>query len=127
MINKNNEVYEKVSTALRNKYSSIYVIGASITDTPPKFPAVSIRQVNNRINSNYSTFDKTENVVVEHYQVEVYSNLETGKEAQALEVTEAISDVMCELGYIRTFCEPVANMDTTLARRISRYEKDNVI
>ena len=43
------------------------------------------------------------------------------------EITKVISDVMCEFGYERTFCEPIPNADATISRRMSRYSKRNVI
>ena len=127
MIDKENEIFKAVSTALRKKYKSIYVIGAEMSSAPPKFPAVSFVQTNNAIRVEHSTFNSLENVVTEDYKAEVYSNLEKGKEAQTKEITSIISDVMSELGYERTFCEVVPNNDSTINRRMSRYRKQNVI
>ena len=127
MIDKETEVFEYVALGLRSKYKSIYIIGAEISEAPPKFPAVSIVQTNNAVQSKYSTFGSLENVVGEDYKVEVYSNLSNGKEAQTKEITKDISDLMSDCGYERTFCEAVPNMDATIARRMSRYRKNNVI
>lgn len=127
MIDKENEIFKAVSTALRKKHKGIYVIGAEMTPTPPKFPAVSFVQTNNTVKTEHSTFDSLENVVTEDYKAEVFSNLEKGKETQTKEITNIISDVMSELGYVRTFCEIVPNSDSTINRRMSRYRKNNVI
>lgn len=127
MIDKENEIFEAVATALRKNFKSIYVIGAEMSPTPPKFPAVSFVQTNNAIKTEHSTFNSLENVVTEDYKAEVYSNLEKGKEAETKEITSMISDVLSELGYIRTFCEIVPNNDSTINRRMSRYRKQNVI
>lgn len=127
MIDKENEVFKAVATALRKKFKSIYVIGAEMSPTPPKFPAVSFVQTNNTTKTEFATFDSLENVVTEDYKAEVYSNLEKGKEAQTKEITSIISDVMGGLGYVRTFCEIVPNTDSTINRRMSRYRKNNVI
>ena len=127
MINKENELFEAVASALRNNFKSIYVIGAEISDTPPKFPAVSFVQTNNATKTQYSTFDSLENVVGEDYKAEVYSNLSKGKEAQTKEITSVISDTVSAFGYERTFCEMVPNSDSTISRRMSRYRKNNVI
>ena len=127
MIDKEKEVFEYVASGLRNKYKSIYIIGAEISDTPPKFPAVSIVQTNNSTKTQYSTFGSLENVVGEDYKAEVYSNLSKGKEAQTKEIISVISDVMGERGCERTFCEMVPNADSTIARRMARFRKNNVI
>lgn len=127
MIDKELEIFEYVATKLRKKYPTIYVVGTELTDTPPKFPAVSIVQTNNAIRTEHSTFDSLENVVREDYKAEVFSNLEIGKEKQTKEITNDISDFFTELGYERTFCEPIPNGDSSVNRRMSRYIKNNVI
>jgi hypothetical protein len=127
VIDKELEIFEYVATKLRKKYPTIYVVGTELTDTPPKFPAVSIVQTNNAIRTEHSTFDSLENVVREDYKAEVFSNLEIGKEKQTKEITKDISDFFTELGYERTFCEPIPNGDSSVNRRMSRYIKNNVI
>ena len=127
MIDKEKELFNEISTALRQHFKGMYVIGAEMSSAPPRFPAVSFVQTNNAVRGTYSTFDSLENVVSEDYKAEVFSNLETGKEAQTKEITSFISDVMSDLGYERTFCEAVPNADSTIHRRMSRYRKNNTI
>ena len=127
MIDKETEIFKAISEELRKKFKGIYVIGAEMSPTPPKFPAVSFIQTNSTVKTEYATFLSLENVVGEDYKAEVFSNLEKGKEAQTKEITAIISDVMSSLGYERTFCEMVPNTDSTINRRMSRYRKNNVI
>jgi hypothetical protein len=127
LIDKETEVFDAVAKGLHSKFKGIYVIGAEMSSAPPKFPAVSFVQTNNAVRSEFSTFYSPENVVSEDYKAEVYSNLETGKEAQTKEITAVISDIMSGLGYERTFCEVVPNTDSTINRRMSRYRKNNTI
>ncbi len=127
MIDKEKEVFETVAEGLRGKYKGIFVIGAEISDTPPKFPAVSLVQTNNAVKTEYATFFSLENVVGEDYKAEVYSNLREGKEAQTKEIVSTISDLMMDLGYERTFCEPIPNGDSSISRRMARFRKNNVI
>jgi hypothetical protein len=127
LIDKENEIFKAVATALRKKFKGIYVIGAEMSSAPPKFPAVSFVQTNNAVKNEHSTFYCLENVVTEDYKAEVFSNLEKGKETQTKEITSIISDVMSEFDYVRTFCEVVPNADATINRRMSRYRNNNVI
>ena len=127
MIDYESEVFSAASSAVRAKFPGVYVVGTELTDTPSKFPAVSIVQTNNAVRTEYSTFGSLENVVREDYKVEVFSNLITGKEAQTRAITAFISDVFAEFGYERTFCEPIPNGDPTINRRMSRFSKNNVI
>lgn len=127
MIDKETEVFEAVAKRLREKFPGIYVVGTELISAPPQFPAVSLVQTNNANQGRYSTFSSLENVVKEDYKAEVFSNLGKGKEAQTKEITAVISDVMCEMNYERTFCEPIPNADATVHRRMSRYTNKNVI
>ena len=127
MIDKETEIFDAVATKLREKFPGIYVIGTEIVSAPPHFPAVSLVQTNNAVQSQYSTFNSLENVVKEDFKAEVYSNLTTGKEAQTKEISAVISDVMCRFYYERTFCEIIPNADATISRRVSRYSNRNVI
>jgi orotate phosphoribosyltransferase len=127
VIDKETEVFNAVARALREKIKDIYVIGTEISSAPPKFPAVSFYQTNNSLRQEHSTFENTENVVREEYKAEGYSNLEKGKEAQTKEILMVISDVLSDLGYERTFCEPIPNADATISRRMGRFIKNNVI
>ena len=127
MIDKEKELFEAVAKALREEFPSIFVIGAELTDAPPKFPAVSFVQTNNATRTDYSTFQRLENVASEDYKAEVYSNLAKGKEVQTKEIIANISDTVGALGYERTFCEMVPNADSTICRRIARFRKLNVI
>lgn len=127
MIDKENEIFDAVAKKLRELFPKIYVVGTEIVSAPPRFPSVSFVQTNNSIETKHSTFNSLENVVKEDYKAEVFSNLTKGKEAQTKEITKVISDVMCELGYERTFCEPIPNADATVSRRMSRFTNRNVI
>ena len=127
MIDKEKEVFTAVATALRERFKGIYVIGAELSDAPPRFPAVSFVQTNSVTKTEYATFLSLENVVGEDYKAEVYSNLSQGKEAQTKEIISVISDTVCALGYERTFCEMISNSDVTICRRMARFRKNNVI
>ena len=127
MIDKETEMFKAVADALRIKFDGIYVIGAEMSDAPPKFPAVSFVQTNNMVKTEYATFLSLENVVGEDYKAEIFSNLTKGKETQTKEITKVISDIMSNFGYERIFCEIVPNTDATINRRMVRFRKNNVI
>ena len=68
MIDKEPEIFKVVADTLRTKFKGIYVIGAEMSDAPPKFPAVSFIQTNNVIKTEYATFLSLENVAQEDYK-----------------------------------------------------------
>lgn len=128
MIDNEDLIYEKVSTALREKFETIFITGIELVDTPPQFPAVSIVQTNSAVNAKYSTFEKVDNVASEQYKFEACSNLESQKEAkkQTQEIITIIDGVMSELFYIRTFNQPIASADSKITRRVARYKNDSI-
>lgn len=129
MIDNENIVYENVSNALRTKFGIIFITGVEITDAPPQFPATSIVQTNSEVNKKYSTFEFVENVASEEYKFDIYSNLESQKEAkqETKNILSVIDGVMADLGYIRSFCQPLPNADSKYTRLVARYTKTNVV
>ncbi len=122
-------IYDAVSTALRSVFDGIFITGVEITDTPPQFPAVSIIQLNSTVNDKYSTFEKVDNVAAEEYKFDIYSNLESQKDAkqQTKDIIAAIDGVMSDLFYIRTFCQPIPGVDSKNTRRVARYKNTNIV
>jgi ribosomal protein L20A (L18A) len=122
-------VYDEVATALRARFSEIFIIGVELTDTPPKFPAVSIVQTNSSVNEKYSTFDKIDNVSAEEYKFDIYSNVgnQNNAKRQVKAIASVIDTVMCSLSYLRAFSQPIPGADAKITRRVARYKKTNVI
>ena len=129
MIDNEQLVYDAVSTALRPAFDKIHIVGVEITDTPPQFPAVSIVQMNSSVNARYSTFEKVDNVAEEEYKFDVYSNLESQREAkqQTKNIIAVIDGVMSGLFYIRSFCQPIPTADGKITRLVARYKKTDVV
>lgn len=129
MIDNEQLVYDEVSTALRDAFDGVFITGVEITDAPPQFPAVAIVKRNSEVNKRYSTFGYVENVASEEYEFGVFSNLESQKDAkqQTKDIIAIINGVMCDLFYIRSFCQPIPNADRKYTRLVARYKKSNVI
>lgn len=125
-----NEVYTAVATALRNEFgaSNIFITG-EYTPTPPKFPCVFLTEADN-FNAGYDGSNH-EVVTGVMYEVEVYTNLQDGKKAQAKAIMKKADDVLTGLGFTRTLLQQLPNMnDATIFRLTARYTAaviDNVI
>lgn len=129
MIDHEDMIYNAVSTAVRRAFGGIFITGVEITDTPPQFPALSITQSNSTANERYSTFEKVDNVDSEEYKFDVYSNLESQREAkqQTKDIIAVIDGVMSDFFYIRSFCQPIPGVDPKNTRRVARYKNNNVV
>ena len=128
MIDNEAVVYGAVLTALRRAFDGIFIIGVEITDSPSQFPAVSIVQKLSGVNERHSTFENVENVASEEYEFAIHSNLLNQNEAkqQTKDILAVINGVMCDLFYIRSFCQPVPSADQEIFRVIARYKNNNV-
>lgn len=126
MIDHEDYIFKVVASKLREEYGvdNIYIIGEELSNTPSKFPAVSIIQSDNLINTQYCTLENSENVAIESYKVEVVSNYE---KEECKKIISIVNDVFNDIGYLRTFNQSVKSADSTLYRRIARFKNSNSI
>ena len=116
-----NDVFDYVANILRAAYSGITVSG-EYTETPARFPAVTLVEADNRIVSSYRSSEKTENAVTVMYELNVYSNKTKGKKAEAKAIASTADEALQSLGFLRTFREQVPNLnDATIYRIVCRY------
>lgn len=121
MIDIENAVFDRVAAALRERFDGISVVSAP-SDTPSAFPAVCLWEQANACFAPSQTAESRENHAEVMYQCEVYSNKQSGKKAQAREIASAVDEIMQEMGFIRTFGQPVPNVaDMTIFRYTMRF------
>lgn len=121
MIDIENIVFSSIAGVLRAEYPDIFVSG-EFTDLPAKFPAVTIVESDNSIVQRMRTTN-IENAVNVMYEVNVYSNKIGYKKSEAKEILSTIDEEFSRLGFARTMCNPVANLqDATIYRIVARYE-----
>lgn len=122
MIDFETTLFGKIATVLRDKFPNIFVAGEQ-TASPASFPAVTIVEQDNSVVDSMRTANKIENAVDLMYEVNVYSNLTSGKKAQAKKILSVIDEEFEKLGFERIMKNPIDNLqDTTIFRYIARYE-----
>ena len=101
MIDYSNEIFNAVAKHLRSLYKGIQVKGEYVA-TPAKFPTVTIDEINNiPTELDSATTNKFADVV---YRVQVFSNKENGKRAEAREIYKSVDEKLMELGlFAKTF------------------------
>lgn len=121
MIDIENEVFNHVSATLREKYTGIYVVGEYVK-TPPKFPCVSLVEMDNQTYQRTEDSGSSENHVSVMYEVNIYSNKTIGKKSECKEIAATIDEQMLALGFARTMLQPIPNLDdATIYRMVGRY------
>ena len=95
MVDYSNEIFNAVAKPLRSLYKGIQVIGEYVK-TPTKFPTVTIDEISNiPIHLDSAKVNKYADVV---YRVQVFSNAEKGKRADARKIYKTVDEKMMELG-----------------------------
>ena len=121
MINIENDIFNQVSTKVRDKYTDIYMSGEYVK-SPPSFPAVSLVEMDNTTYSLTQTSCDNENHATVMFEVNVYSNKVRGKKSECKAIISLIDDEMIRLGFTRTMLQPIPNMDdATIYRMTARY------
>ena len=121
MIDIENDVFTAVASVLRAAYPNIYVVGEYVP-APPRFPAVSIVEADNRVVTRMRTRN-IENAASVMYEVNIYSNKASGKKSEAKAIAATIDEKFADIGFTRTMKEQVPNLnDATIYRIVCRYE-----
>lgn len=114
---------------LNNKYPSssvnlndpVFVTGEYV-DSPTKFPAVSIIQIDDSVYRKMMT-NRIENHTKMTFEVNCYSNLAGYKKAEAKALMNIVDEEFSRLGFVRTMRSPAPNiLDATIYRIVARYE-----
>lgn len=123
MIDQESKVFQACADAFRAEYPNGFIAGEYVPQ-PPKFPAVSIVEMDNAVDQRAIDNGNIENAVNVMYQVDVYSNLNKGKKAQAKAIIALIDEQLAAYRFVRTFCNPIQNMnDATIYRMTARYRR----
>ena len=131
MINVENEIFNIVAKAVRSAYPDIYISGEYVK-SPPRFPAVSLIEMDNSAYIRTQTSGSVENHAELMYEVNVYSNKTSGKKSECKSISALIDNELAALGFSRIMLQPIPNMDdATIYRITGRYRavasKDKII
>ena len=121
MIDVESEVFDTVATAVRAKHADVYMVGEYVK-TPPKFPCVSLVEMDNRSYQQTEDSGSSENHASLMYEVNIYSNKSVGKKTECRAIATLIDEQMLALGFARTMSQPIPNLDdATIYRMVGRY------
>ena len=121
MIDIENEVFNTVASVVRAVYPGIYMVGEYVK-TPPKFPCVSLVEMDNQSYQATEDSGSSENHASVMYEVNIYSNKSVGKKSECKAIAALIDERMLALGFARTMIQPIPNLDdATIYRMVGRY------
>lgn len=116
-------MFDTVANAVRTAHTGVFVAGEYVP-IPPRLPAVSIVEADNRVLKRMRTLN-IENAASVMYDITIYSNKASGKKSEAKAIAATVDEVMTAIGFTRTMRNPVPNFnDATIYRLVCRYEAD---
>lgn len=120
MIDYSNEIFNTVAQHLRSLFSGIRVVGEYV-NSPTRFPCVTIDEIENiPEHLDSARVNKYARIV---YRVQVFSNLENGKRAQAREIYNAVDAKLQELGlFAKTYTSTPAVYNSEIYSITATYE-----
>lgn len=120
MIDIENAVFDTVATAFDLAYPNGSRYGEPI-DAPAVFPCMTLVEIDNYAYERSFTDVPTENDAWVVYEVNVYSNLQTGAKQQCRAIMNLVDASMQDLGFQRTMCSPTRNSAAGIYRLTARY------
>ena len=122
MIDKLNEVFSSVAAPVREAHPNITVTG-EYTRQPSKFPALTLDETENVMVDRLEDSSKEERFAGVTYRLQVFSNKQSGKKAEARAIFATADDVMRRLGFRRvTYTSTPEIYESTIYSITATYE-----
>lgn len=123
MIDIEAKVYSPIATALKAAYSNIFVTSEP-TPISEKPLVVGIVQMDNYMSINRMDNSGRERFSTLMFQVDVYSNKQTGKKSQCKEVMNVVDKMMFDMNFTRLSLTPIPSPETGYYRYTARYRAE---
>ena len=129
MINISNEVYDKVVKALKAHDNSIET-SSVYTNTPSKYPFVSIEEIENLVDYDTSDCCNVENHAEVQYEINIYTK-NPKKREKAYEILEVVDELLGSYNFVRISKNNFQDANETTYLLVARYSavvsKEHVI
>lgn len=119
MIDIENQVIDEVYRAVKAEYPNA-VVENTFTAVPSGFPYVAVYETSNTQPQAYQDNTKQELYAEVTYEAQVFAN-DAAKKSTAKAIAQIVDSTMQRIGFMRTFMNPVPNIDRTIYRIALRY------
>ena len=122
MIDFNNETFTRVATAVRDNHAGATVTG-EYTRRPSKFPAVALDEISNIMVDRLEDSSNEERYAGVTYRLQVFSNKQSGKKAEARAIFATADAEMRRMGFRRvSYATTPEIYDSTIYEITATYE-----
>ena len=120
MIDVENIVFNLVAAALREQFPGITVY-SRLTFSPSAFPCVCLEEADNMAYRDTQDSGSMENHAEVMYEVNVFSNLQSGAKGECRRIFAVIDEIMASHGFTRYARLPVLEAGPIQYRLTGRY------
>lgn len=120
MIDVESTIFNRVAGVFSTAYPNGSRYGEA-TDTPAKFPCMTLVEADNYTYDPSLDAAKTEHHAWIMYELNVYSNKVSGAKQECKAIIDLIDREMFDMGFVRLFCNQTKNADTKIYRMTARY------
>lgn len=121
MVDPENLVFTRIAQKLRSEFDKINITGEYVNE-PSSFPHVSIIMIDNAVIKNSLDGSSDYEAAAVTFEINVYSNLQSGRKAQAKKIANTIDDEFRDMNFIRSALLPMPNLaDAGIYRITGRY------
>lgn len=121
MIDIENLVIDKVFRAVNAAYPNA-VCYSEYVEMPEAFPCVTIYEADNRSYRPSDDNQLSDHQVSVMYEINVYSDKQTGKKAEAKAIADIVDATMQSMKFSRNMRSQIPNIDRTIYRVTMRFE-----
>lgn len=120
MIDIENCIFDKVVSAVLAQYPTCSYYSVA-TESPSTFPCITMEEVDNAVLQETMDSSALENHARISYEINIYTNIDEGKKAQAKSIFSIVDNIMQANNFVREFYAPMPNYDITIYRITIRY------
>ena len=117
-----NEIFTRVATGLREEHPGITVTG-EYTRQPSKFPTATLDEIENVTVDSLEDSSAAEKFSGLTYRLQVFSNKQSGKKAEARAIFATANDILRSMGFRRvTYSTTPEIYESTIYSITATYE-----
>lgn len=91
--------------------------------TPTQFPTVFVREIGRFTPAQTATMSNAQEIYETTWEVQVFSNLQSGAKEQAYRLMDAVKSALRSLCFVETMENPIDNADAKYYTLVARFRR----
>ncbi len=118
----NNAIFTAVRAAVIAEVPTANVT-QTYSPTPAKFPTVFAREIGRFTPAETATMSNAQEIYETTWEVQVFSNLQSGSKEQAYRLMDAVKSALRRLYFVETMENPIDQADATYYTLVARFRR----